>query len=219
MKWLIKVFVFSLLYFRSLLLRHKPVSIKHVSWLRNRKRWASNMEPNGETLKAHQGLVPISAEQTGRCCVPGSSDGALQDVEGGLGGAEVRGPSCRGCLERHRAAFVIVRLKQTNSDMQTPQIWILFVFLLGCEAALGLPFFSVVMEIRECLLLKWYLRVSGISWLWVKLPKDTLDFLAQRWIPSIEALLQVPSMGKSQIHPVFKLCIRGIIGFWRQIRL
>jgi len=30
---------------------------------------------------------------------------------------------------------------------------------------LGLPFFSVVTEIREYLLLKWYLRFSGISWL------------------------------------------------------
>lgn len=84
MKWLTKVFVFSLLYFRSLFLRHKPVSIEHKSWLRNRKRWASNMEPNGETLIAHQGLVLLSAEQTGRCCLPSISDGALQDVGSGL---------------------------------------------------------------------------------------------------------------------------------------
>jgi len=132
-------------------------------------------------------------------------------------GTEVRGWSCRGCPERHRAAFVIVRLKQTNSDIKT-QMLVLSVFLLGCEAALGLPFFSVVTEIREYLLLKWYLRFSGISWLWVKLPKDTLDFLTQCWIPSTEALLQVPSMDKSQRHPVFKLCRRVIIGFWRQIK-
>lgn len=43
------------------------------------------MEPNGEILVAHQGLVLLSAEQTGRCCLPSISDGALQDV-----GSELR---------------------------------------------------------------------------------------------------------------------------------